>query len=264
MSDAALSMVILAGTVVLFVWNRFPVELVAIASALALYFTGVIDLTEMLSGFGDPAVVMIAALFIVSEGLDVSGVTAWAGQELSRRARGSTTRVLLLTMALVAVLTALIGLNASVASLLPMAVILAMRLGIPTSRLLMPMAFAGSAGALLMLTGSPSTWSSPRRPRVPGSARSGCSSSPSSALPLLLGSMALIFLVGPRVLPDRSSASLPPDLSSPCPHAGGALLAGPGLPPASCARGSPLIGTPRSAACIGSGPGCGSSPCSTP
>ena len=73
----------------LFVWNRYPVELVAIASALALYFTGVIDLTQALSGFGDPAVVMIAALFIVSEGLDVSGVTVGPVRGWRRRRRAA-------------------------------------------------------------------------------------------------------------------------------------------------------------------------------
>ncbi len=64
---------------------------------------------------------MIAALFVVSEGLEASGVTAWAGQALSRSAGGSATRALLLTMLLVAILTATIGLNGAVAALLPMA-----------------------------------------------------------------------------------------------------------------------------------------------
>ncbi len=45
-SDAAISLLILAITVALFVWNRYPVEVVAIGSALALYATGVITFDQ--------------------------------------------------------------------------------------------------------------------------------------------------------------------------------------------------------------------------
>lgn len=214
MSDAALSLLILGLTVALFVWNRLPVEVVAVGSALALYVAGVIDLAQMLSGFGDAAVIMIAALFIVSEGLDVSGVTTWAGQELSRRSGGSLTRVLILTMLLVAVLTALIGLNGAVAALLPMTVVLAMRLGAPTSRLLMPLAFAGSAGGLLLLTGSPVNVVISQAADSAGLGAFGLLEFALVGVPLLIGAVVLIMLLGPRVLPDRTSRALPPNLSS--------------------------------------------------
>jgi len=213
-SDAAISMLILAVTVVLVVWNRYPVELVAIASALALYFTGVIDLTQMLSGFSDAAVVMIAALFIVSEGLDVSGVTAWAGQQLAAQAKGSASRVLLLTMLLVAVLTALIGLNGAVAALLPMTVVLAMRLGMPTSRLLMPLAFAGSAGGMMMLTGSPVNVVVSQAASDAGLGEFGLFEFALVGVPLLVGTIAIVMLLGRALLPERTSSSLPPNLST--------------------------------------------------
>ena len=85
MSEIAISFAVLAALVVLFVWNRFPVELVAIAGALALYATGILDLTQTLAGFSDPTVLFIASLFVVSEGLDAGGVTTWAGQQLISR-----------------------------------------------------------------------------------------------------------------------------------------------------------------------------------
>ena len=66
----------------LFVWDRLPVELVAVGVALALWATGVLDLDQALAGFGDPTVIFIASLFVVSEALDATGVTAWAGQQL--------------------------------------------------------------------------------------------------------------------------------------------------------------------------------------
>lgn len=203
MSDAAISLLILAAVVVLFVWNRLPVEVVAIGSALALYFTGVLDLPDVLIGFGDPAVILIAALFVVSEGLELSGVTAWAGQALTRLAGTSTKKLLIYTMLLSGFLTALIGLNGAVASLLPMAVVTAMRLGLSPSRLLMPLAFAGSAGGVLLLIGSPVNVVISDAAEAAGVGAIGLFEFTLVGVPLLAGTILLISLLGPKLIPDR-------------------------------------------------------------
>jgi di/tricarboxylate transporter len=103
MSQSTITFLILAATVAVFVWDRVPVAIVAVGVALSLWATGVLELEESLSGFGDPTVIFIAALFVVSEGLDSAGVNAWAGGELIARSGGSRTRVIVLMMLLVAV-----------------------------------------------------------------------------------------------------------------------------------------------------------------
>ena len=92
MSPIASIAAIIAVTIVLFVWNRLPVVIVAMLTALSLWATGVLTLGQALGGFGDPAVIFIASLFVVSSGLEVAGVTAWAGQLLIRWA-GEESRV---------------------------------------------------------------------------------------------------------------------------------------------------------------------------
>ena len=84
MSDAAITFVVLGLAVLGFVSGRLPVGVVALGAALLLYATGVIGYRDALAGFGDPTVIFIAALFIVSEGLDATGVTTWAGSASSR------------------------------------------------------------------------------------------------------------------------------------------------------------------------------------
>src|SRR6202046_3818089 len=155
MSDISITFAIIVAIVVLFVWNPIPVVLVALGTALALYFTGVLTFTEALGGLGDPAVIFIASLFVVSAGLDATGVTAWAGQGLIARAGQSRVRLIVLMMPLVAVLTALISVNGAVAALLPVVVVMAIRLGRAPSQLLMPLAFSAHCGSLLALTGTP-------------------------------------------------------------------------------------------------------------
>ncbi len=205
---------ILAAIVVLFVSNRVPVVLVAIGTALALYFTGVLDLDQSLRGFGDPAVIFIASLFVVSAGLDATGVTAWAGQGLIARAGQSRVRLLVLTMLLVALLTALISINGAVAALLPVVIVMAIRVGRSPSQLLMPLVFAAHSGSLLALTGTPVNVLVAEAAADAGLAPFGFFSFAIVGVPLLLGTIVIVVLFGQRLLPERSGRTIPADLST--------------------------------------------------
>ncbi|MGB8020946.1 MAG: SLC13 family permease [Candidatus Nanopelagicales bacterium] len=213
MSDAALTLATLALVVVLFVANRIPVEVIAVGCALVLYGLGITTLAESLAGFADPAVLLIGALFVVSEGLDATGVTAWVGQAVVSRAGTGTRRLLLYTMLLSAGLTALIGLNGAVAALLPMTVVMAMRRSLKPSRLLMPLAFAGSAGSLLLLTGSPVNVVISEAAEGAGVGSFGFAEFALAGLPVVAGTIAIVLLLGDRLVPQRTSSAVPPDLS---------------------------------------------------
>jgi di/tricarboxylate transporter len=195
---------VLAAVVVVFVLDRFPVAVVAVATALTLWATGVLDLNAALAGFGDPAVLFIASLFVVSESLDATGVTAWAGQELVTNVGGSRTRLLVLMLLLVAALTALISVNGSVAALLPVAVVIALRLQYPPSQLLLPLAFGAHAGSLLTLSGSPVNVVSSEFAHDAGAGSFGYFSFALVGLPLVAGTIAIVVLFGERLLPERT------------------------------------------------------------
>lgn len=213
MDDAAVSLLVLAVVVVLFVWNRLPVGVVALGAALALYATGLLSIEEVLAGFGDPVVVFIAALFVVGEGVSASGLTTWVGQVVVARAGTRPSRLLTITMLLTAGLTALISLNGAVAALLPMVVGLAVTAGIAPSRMLMPMAFAGSAGSLLVLTGTPINIIVSDAAVDAGAPAFGFFEFALVGVPLVAGTLLLVLVLGPRLLPDRAPEGGPRDLS---------------------------------------------------
>jgi H+/gluconate symporter-like permease len=149
------TVVVLAVAVLAFVSNRIAPPLVALGVALALFVTGTVTLPETIAGFGDPVVVYLAALYVVSEALDATGVTTWAGQQLIDRVGTGRRAVLTALMLLCAVLTALISVNGAVAALVPVAVMLATGIGQPSPQLLMPLAFAAHASSMLTLLGTP-------------------------------------------------------------------------------------------------------------
>ncbi|MBZ9655987.1 SLC13 family permease [Phyllobacterium lublinensis] len=214
MSPIAYTGTIIAVAVVLFVWNKLPVVIVSMLTALALWASGVLTIGQALGGFGDPAVVFIASLFVVSSGLEVTGVTAWAGQLLIRGAgEESRTRLLLLTMALVALLTALISVNGAVAALLPVVVVIAVRLRRNSSQLLMPLVFAAHAGSMLALTGTPVNVLVSDAGLDAGVGEFGFFEFALVGVPLLAGTMAIIILFGKQLLPERNGATMPADFS---------------------------------------------------
>lgn len=197
----------------MFAWDRFPVATVALGTALALWATGVLSLDQSLAGFGEPTVLFIASLFVVSEGLESAGVTSWAGQELVARAGGSRSRLLVLMMLLVAFFTALISVNGAVAALVPVAVVISVRLGRSASQQLMPVAFAAHAGSMLLLTGTPVNVIVSQYAADAGVGRFGFFEFALVGIPLVAGTIAIVVLFGEHLLPMRNPRSIPADFS---------------------------------------------------
>jgi len=213
-SDETITFLILGAVVAVFIWDKLPVAIVALGVVLSLWATGVLTLEESLAGFGDPTVLFIASLFVVSEALDSAGITAWTGQELVRRAGGDRTRMLVLTMLVCAGLTALITPNGSAAALLPVVVVMAMQTKRPPSQLLMPLAFAAHAGGLLVLTASPVNVIVSEAADDAGVGAFGFFEFALVGLPLLVGSIAIVLLLGERLLPHRTPKTIKRDFSA--------------------------------------------------
>jgi di/tricarboxylate transporter len=214
MHDIALMATIILVAIVLFVWNRIPVIVVAMGVGLSLYATGLLTLSQSLAGFGDPAVMFIATLFVVSAALDRTGVTAWAGQMLIRGAgEDSRARLMGLIAVLAGVLTALISLNGAIAALLPVVVVMAMRLRRKPSQLLMPMVFSAHAGSLLALTGTPVNVLVSEAAADAGFRAIGFFEFTIVGVPLLVGVIVISILLGEKLLPHRAGETMNADFS---------------------------------------------------
>ena len=205
MSDITILFTILAVVIVLFVTEKIPVVLVALGTALALYFTGILNLGQALGGLGDASTIFIASLFVVSAGLEITGVTAWAGQLLIAKSGESRVRQLVLIMLPVPLLTGLISLNGAVAALLPVVVVMAVRLKRSPSQLLMPLVFSAHAGSILALTGSPVNVLVSEAAEDAGTGYFGFFEFSIVGVPLLVGTMVILVVLGKHLLPNRAA-----------------------------------------------------------
>ena len=213
MNPMIVTSLILTVTMVLFIWNKLPAAVVAVMSLVALYLTGVLTMREAVGGFGDPLIVFIAALLGVGVGLETTGVGTWAGQWLIRHSGSSRKRLIASLLILCAVSTSLIGMNGAVVAMLPIAVVVCVQTEIAPSQLMMPVSIACLTGAKLTLLGSPVNVIASSAADALGGAPIRFFEWSIVGLPLFAGTLGIILVFGPLLLPKRNSGSLPADFS---------------------------------------------------
>ncbi len=150
-----LVLLILVVSLVLFISEIIRMDLVAMLVLGALALTGLVTPTEAFSGFSNPAVITVWAMFILSDGLTRTGIASLLGNQVMRvagRSEASLVTVLMLTSGSLSFFMNNIGVAAL---MLPVAMEICRRTETPPSVMLMPMAFGTLLGGLTTLFGTP-------------------------------------------------------------------------------------------------------------
>lgn len=207
-------LIILGITIGLFIWGKFTPDIVALLSMISLFLFGILDLNETLSGFSNPTVIMIAALFIIGEGLSQTGWTAVAGQKFMELAGKSSTRLLTITTLGAGLLSGVVSNTGTVATLMPVTIASAWNIGTLPSKLLMPVAFGSNTGGLLTLTGTPPNIIVNNTMLESGLDGFSFFEFALIGLPLLLITLLYFRFIGYRLLPSNKTNNKPIDISS--------------------------------------------------
>lgn len=142
---------ILIIAVVLFVTAKYSPDVVAMLTVLALLLTHTLDTADALAGFGNPAVITIVAIFLVTAGLTNTGVAAWIGRYLLRIAGQNEGHLIAVTMAASAMLSLVMNNIASASVLLPGLTSVARQTRTSPSKLLIPLSFGTLLGGMATL-----------------------------------------------------------------------------------------------------------------
>jgi len=153
-----LDMAIVFGTLilalVLFATGKVRYDIVAVIALLIVTIAGIIDPVDAFLGFGHPAVVTVAAVLIVSRGLQNSGLIDILTRWVARVGEGKVRQVCSLT-GIVAILSAFMNNIGALALMMPVAIRTARKSGRAPSYLLMPIAFGSLLGGMITLIGTP-------------------------------------------------------------------------------------------------------------
>jgi di/tricarboxylate transporter len=115
---------------------------------------GVSPLTQGLSGFASTATITVLAMFILSDGVQRTGIVQLLGSKLASLTGDSETKQLGATVGLVGPISGFINNTAAVAILLPMVTDIAHKGNTSPSKLLLPLSYASMFGGMLTLIGT--------------------------------------------------------------------------------------------------------------
>lgn len=153
-TDAILTLIILAGTLVALATRRVRTDLTALASMLALILTGVLTPTEAFSAFGQPVIAVVASVFVLGAGIYDTGVAALVANRIVRVSDRGLGVLLLVLMLAAGLMSSVLGSLLVVAALMPAVLRIARQSRQSASQLLLPMVAAATMGNLLTLIGT--------------------------------------------------------------------------------------------------------------
>jgi len=153
--DIAVVLTILALAILLFATEWIRMDLVSLLVLLALALTRQVSIEEAFSGFSNPAVITVAAMFVLSAGLGNTGALAPLGERLIKFAGKDEMRMVMAVMGTSAVFSAFVNNIGATAMLMPLVVNMAQQGNLSPSKLLIPLAFGSLLGGVCTLIGTP-------------------------------------------------------------------------------------------------------------
>ena len=154
MTDQHLLSITIVSLLGLFIWSKFRYDALAAGALVVLMILGVIPVNQAFDGFAHPAVITVALVLIISQGLKNSGLTGLVGKLIGGKSF-SKFQFLISLMLIAAVLSSFINNIGALAILLPITLNICQKMDWHPSRFLMPLAFACILGGMNTTNGTP-------------------------------------------------------------------------------------------------------------
>lgn len=198
---AVVTLLILAAAMYGFVSERLAPDVTALLALLALLLTGVLTPYEAFSGFSHPATISVAAVLVLSAGVERTGALTYIARRLLTPIGNSELTLTVVVMITISGLSAFVNNTAAVAVFIPVLIEVCRRTDASPSRLLMPMSHAATFGGMCTLIGTSTNLVSHEFARSHGLPGFSMFELGKVGLPMLIIGYAYILLVGRRFLP---------------------------------------------------------------
>lgn len=152
--QAVVALLVVAWAIYSFLREKLSPDLTSLLATLALLITGILTPGEAFAGFSHPASISVAAVLVLSAGLEKTGVISSVARLLIVPLAKSELLLTAVLMIVVGVLSAFINNTAAVAVFIPVVLEVCRRTGAAPGRVLMPMAHAATLAGICTLVGT--------------------------------------------------------------------------------------------------------------
>lgn len=198
---AVVTLLILAAAMYGFVSERLAPDVTALLALLALLLTGVLTPYEAFSGFSHPATISVAAVLVLSAGVERTGALTYIARRLLTPIGNSELTLTIVIMVIISSLSAFVNNTAAVAVFIPVVMEVCRRTAASPSRILMPMSHAATFGGMCTLIGTSTNLVAHEFALSYGLRGFSMFELGKVGLPMLLAGFAYMLFVGRKFLP---------------------------------------------------------------
>ena len=198
---AVLAVLILAGAIYSFIAEKISPDMTALLAVVALMITGVLTPSEAFAGFSHPATVSVAAVLVLSAGIEQTGALTLLVRRVLVPLGKSELLFTAVIMLVISFISAFINNTAAVAIFIPVVLETCRRTGITPGRVLMPMSHAATIGGMCTLIGTSTNLVAHEYARAQGLQGFSMFELGQVGFPMVLAGFAYMLLVGRLFLP---------------------------------------------------------------
>lgn len=153
MSQAVIALIIIAVMIVLFISEKFPIVVTAIAASIAFYATGLIKLGDIFSGYNSTTIVLLCGMMVVGASLFHSGITDLIGEKMVKITGKNERNIILVTLIVSCLLSSVCSNIGVMTAMAPLVTAMCIAAGFGPSRSLLALLFGAQFGGFVTLVG---------------------------------------------------------------------------------------------------------------
>ena len=203
MAQSTKCLLLLAVIAVFFITEIIPLAVTATAGSIACGLLGFIPAKQVFSGLSNSTVVLFAGMFVVGAAMFYTGLAQKIGETVVKVTGSGENSLMFGIMLVGAVLSSVLSNTGTAACLLPVVLGVCSAAKIPASRELMPLAFACGIGGIITLVGTPPNIIAAGALAQAGYEPFGFFEFAKIGIPLTIGAMAYMMLLGKHLIPKR-------------------------------------------------------------